>query len=255
MSGQAVGRPSAGPAEYYNRALIAKARRDNVPAADVSVHHALMNHWSARGRRQLAAFHGKHVINGYQRIRQRIEDFDEQTRSGATWRRKNVFTGNWPISLIADGRAVFPEAQQVLRMLKEQEHFEIVRREAQGAQSPPDSSQSEIQPRHCGWRGIGRLPSIGSTALGRERGELAGKKTRSIEEDARLSRLEEDLVAAGEAFHAFLGRLAAEFGQSRDGGERLYQLRESQGLMGDAAGTGETEPLRCTHSSARTLIA
>jgi CHAT domain-containing protein len=219
--------------EFYHRALVSWPLEDN-PAGDVSIHHALMRYWSARGRYGLAAFHGKQVVNGYQRIRERLRDFDAETQRSYLASKESIYRELADL-LIIEGRLL--EAQQVLRMLKEQEYFDFIRREGQdpqsvSAQTAFSSTESVLLTRY-------REIADRVTAIGRERGDLAARKTRSSEDDARLSRLESDLAAAGEAFHAFLRQLAAEFTAAGEDRERLYQLRESQGLMETLRELGE----------------
>src|SRR5215510_5862583 len=75
--------------------------------------------------------------------------------------------------------------------------------------------------------------------LGNERGALINKNNRTPEEEQRLARLDADLVVAGNAFQKFLDQLTTESGGSGESSGRVFQLRESQGLMEDLRELGK----------------
>ncbi|HET9786894.1 MAG TPA: CHAT domain-containing protein, partial [Pyrinomonadaceae bacterium] len=75
--------------------------------------------------------------------------------------------------------------------------------------------------------------------LGTERGTLIDKKTRTPEEEQRLAKLDADLIVAGNAFQAFLDQLSTELGRTSESSSKVYQLRESQGLMEDLRELGK----------------
>jgi CHAT domain-containing protein len=76
-------------------------------------------------------------------------------------------------------------------------------------------------------------------ALGAERGALVDKQSRTSEEEQRLAKLDADLVVAGSAFQKFLNQLTTESGGSIESSGRVFQLRESQGLMEDLRELGK----------------
>src|SRR5215510_4095786 len=75
--------------------------------------------------------------------------------------------------------------------------------------------------------------------LGNERGALINKNNRTPEEEQRLAKLDADLVVAGNAFQKFLDQLTTESGSSGASSGRVFQLRESQGLMEDLRELGK----------------
>jgi hypothetical protein len=75
-------------------------------------------------------------------------------------------------------------------------------------------------------------------AIGTERGTLMEKKSRTPEEEQRLAKLDADLVVAGNAFQRFLDQLSTELGSSTSS-SKVFQLRESQGLMEDLRELGK----------------
>jgi len=68
---------------------------------------------------------------------------------------------------------------------------------------------------------------------------LADKKTRTPEEERRLTKLDADLTVAGTAFQKFLDGFATQSGDNSDTNTRAFQLRESQGLMEDLRDLGK----------------
>jgi CHAT domain-containing protein len=130
--------------------------------------------------------------------------------------------------LINEGR--LPEAQQVLNFLKEEEFRDYIRRAGEAAGA---AGQVELTPDEAAWEQRYREIQDRVAALGRERGELSARRLRSPEEDAQLAQLDADLRVAAQAFQAFLDSLAADFGARAETGERVFQLREAQGLMAD----------------------
>lgn len=87
------------------------------------IHDALDN-------RRLAIFYGKQAVNAIQRERQQLKNLDLQSQRGFLQRNERPYRRlvGW---LTTDGR--IPEAEQVLRMLKEDEYFHYLRRDYQVA--------------------------------------------------------------------------------------------------------------------------
>ena len=75
-------------------------------------------------------------------------------------------------------------------------------------------------------------------ALGAERSTLRARPTRTAAEDARLAQLDADLTAATWAFQRFLTDLRTALGQTPLAQEKLFQLRETQGLVADLRDLG-----------------
>src|SRR5207237_9737467 len=67
--------------------------------------------------------------------------------------------------------------------------------------------------------------------LGGKRGTLINKNNRTPEEEQRLAKIDADLIVAGDTFQKFLDRLGTELSGDKEASGKIYQLRESQGMM------------------------
>lgn len=213
---------------YYAQALvISREVRDRVnEARELS---GLMDIWQASGRRRLAIFYGKQAVNTVQSMRSDIRGLGQDLQ-------KSFLKGNekpyhtLAELLIALGRLA--EAEQVLALLKEEEYFEYIRRDAGEASSlnrraDLTADEAEYEKRY---REIGdRLMTIGV-----ERGQLLSKKTLTPEQSRRLVQLEQDLAVGNQAFEHFLGDLTQHFsGNPEVNAKVVWQLREEEGFMED----------------------
>ncbi len=123
--------------------------------------------------------------------------------------------------------------EQVLALLKEQEYFIYVRRDA--AEGSSVNGHADMNPEEADsdrrYRDIaGRLMTIGS-----ERGDLIAKGKRGLTpaEQRRLDQLEKDLAVSNGEFERFLGDLAQRFSAKPAAALRVEQIRETQGIMED----------------------
>ncbi|HWS53192.1 MAG TPA: CHAT domain-containing protein [Pyrinomonadaceae bacterium] len=187
----------------------------------------LMFAWAARGRGALAAFHGKQAVNAYQEVRASIAPLDVEAQKSFLLPREVVYHRLAEL-LVAQGR--LPEAQQVVRMLKEEEYSDFVRRDSGTGSSAPAPAtltpdEAEAEKRYA-------EAAEDVAVRGRRRAELLGKSSRTPEEEKQLTALDAQLAAAGLAFQSFLDRLATELGDTKQAA-RVDQVRESQGLMED----------------------
>ncbi len=116
---------------YQNEALI-NYQLVGVDAnqAFTPVYSSLLNEISrsyyALGNKSLAIFYGKRAVNSMQGERQRLQNLEAIAQKGFLERKEKHYRrlADW---LIGAGR--FAEAEQVLRMLKEEEYFDFVRRD------------------------------------------------------------------------------------------------------------------------------
>jgi CHAT domain-containing protein/Tfp pilus assembly protein PilF len=79
------------------------------------------------GKPQTAVFYGKQSVNKYQELRRAIKGMDAETQRAYLKTVEKIYRFLADL-LIEQGR--FAQAEQVLRMLKEQEYFDFVRRDA-----------------------------------------------------------------------------------------------------------------------------
>jgi len=188
----------------------------------------LMQEWNALSKPRLAIFYGKQAVNLYQQLRGDIRGLPKELQHTYLKTVAGTYRSLADI-LIAQGR--LPEAQQVLDLLKQEEYFDFVRRDASAVSSL--DSQATLTPTEAEWQRRYAAVADRVAALGRRRGELEGKQAPTAEEDVELKRLDADLEVAGKAFQSFLDQLGKEFGTTESGRERVFQVREAQGLMQD----------------------
>jgi CHAT domain-containing protein/tetratricopeptide (TPR) repeat protein len=193
----------------------------------------LMFAWRAQ-RPALAAFYGKQAVNDYQQVRRELPPLDREAQ--LSFIKSKALTYRQLAELLIE-RGRLPEAQQVLSMLKEEEYLEYVRRDggetdALAKRAALTPAESEMDKRYQEIAGE-------ITVRGRQRGELLAKSMRTAAEEKQLASLEMDLNVAGQAFQKYLDQLAVDLENSRAGAEKVYQLRESQGLMEDLRELGQ----------------
>lgn len=211
---------------YYGEAL-GIYRDIKKPEGEALALQSQMLVWRAENNTRLAIIYGKQAVNVYQALRQNIKGLDKATQATFLKSKESVYRAMAEM-LISDGR--LGEAQQTLRMLKEEEYFDFVRRN--GNESSSLNGRSELSPAEAELAKRYEEVSTQIVTRGRQRNELLAKEKRTAEEDQMLSKFEEDLNVAGRSFQTFLDRMEAEFGNSKQAA-RVEQLRESQGMMED----------------------
>lgn len=194
---------------------------------------SLMRDWQAQNKPTLAVFFGKQAVNLYQEIRSEITSLERESQQAFVKSKEDVYRTLADL-LISQGR--LPEAEQVIRMLKEEEYFEFVRRDEGNS---PKTLKATLTPEEQTLEKRYREIADRVAELGVERGTLIERKTRTPEEEQRLVRIDADLVVAGNAFQSFLSSLESEVGSSSDTGSKIYAMRESQGLMEDLRELGK----------------
>lgn len=212
---------------YLHRSLTI-FRESGVSDSEAQVLNRLMLTWKTLNKPRPAIFYGKQAVNTIQRIRANIQGFDKETKRRFIDFRKHNYRELADL-LISEGR--LPEAQQVLGLLKEEEYFEFVRRDSKEGLAL--TKRADLTPEEAEWDKRYREIAEQVTAIGRERGELLTKKSRIPAEEERLKELEAKLQVVSRAFQQFLDKLAEELAGAKQGSEKVFQLRESQGLMED----------------------
>jgi len=186
----------------------------------------LMLIWKPRNQ-NLAVYFGKQSINTYQEMRGNLRALDAESQRSFLKSKEQTYRELADV-LIAQGR--LPEAEQVIRMLKEDEYFEFISRDITNS---PQGQKAQLTPDEAAIDKRYREIADQLATLGAERGSLIDKKARTPEEEQRLAKLDADLVVAGNAFQKFLDQLSTDLSASNDSSARVFQLRESQGLMED----------------------
>jgi CHAT domain-containing protein/tetratricopeptide (TPR) repeat protein len=217
---------------YFAQALALHRMTANV-AGEGDTYSNLMFVW--RDQRPVAAiYYGKQAVNDYQQVRAELPPLDREAQLSFI-KSKTLTYRQLAELLIAQGR--LPEAQQVVGMLKEAEYLEYVRRD--GGETNALKARAQLSPAEDALSKRYQEIADQITTRGRQRGELLAKPARTAEEDKQLAILETDLNVAGQAFQKYLDQLETELSGSKQGGEKVYQLRESQGLMEDLRELGQ----------------
>ena len=168
----------------------------------------------ALGNERLAIFYGKRAVNAMQGERQRLQNLDLASQKGFLERKEKDYRrlADW---LIEEGK--FAQAEQVLAMLKQEEFFDFVRRDAGEVgkldeRVPLNEKEKTLVARYS------------LLADGQEFTKLDDKKRQlsrndlqlSAEEQARYTELEKQLDDANAAFQLFLSKeLVAEIGEQK----------------------------------------
>lgn len=115
-----------GASETYSRAAMLAVVLDS-PERQRNALAALQRLAAADGRRPSAIFFGKRAVNAVQRLRQSLGEFDRSARQSFLADKKRTYAALAQLLLDADRLA---EAEQVLRLLKEDEGQQFLRTSA-----------------------------------------------------------------------------------------------------------------------------
>jgi len=220
-------------ATQYHVQVLAISRETKVRRLEVSSLMGLMLDWKARNKQQLGIYFGKQAVNLIQEMRGEFASLDPESQKSFLKINESTYR-NLADLLISQGR--LPEAEQVIRMLKEEEYFDFIRRDQANA---TQTDKAKLTPEEAALDKRYREIADQLATLGAERGTLMEKKSRTPEEERRLAKLDADLVVAGNAFQKFLNQLSTELNSSEETGGRVFQLRESQGMMEDLRELGK----------------
>lgn len=168
---------------------------------------------AALGNRRMAIFYGKQGVNAIQGERRRLlKTFDAEAQKGFLGKKEKYYRrlADW---LIEEGR--LPEAEQVLRMLKEEEYFGFVRRD----ESESEKLSRRAEPNAAEAAALKRYDEISAdiAALGEQYAALEEKRKGmpegrlSAPEKKRHEGLAQRLEEANRLLQVFLDRLAKEF--------------------------------------------
>ena len=187
----------------------------------------LMLDWQERNKLPLAIFFGKQAVNMLQEIRNEITGLERESQQSFVKSYEETYRQLANL-LISESR--LPEAEQVIRMLKDEEYLDFIRGD-EGNSSK--SQKAALTPEEAALEKRYREIADQIATLGAERGTLIDKKTRTPEEEQRLAKLDADLIVAGNVFQKFLDQLVTDLGHTSESNGKVFQLRESQGLMED----------------------
>jgi CHAT domain-containing protein len=220
-------------ATAFDEQVLAMAREIKVRRLEVDSLAGLMQDWKSRNRASLAIYFGKQAVNLIQEMRGEFASLDHDSQESFLKINEHTYRHLADL-LISEGR--LPEAEQVIRMLKEEEYFDFIRRD-QGQSPKTDKAKLTAEEEAIDKRYREIADQL--AAIGAERSALMDKKSRTPEEEQRLAKLDADLVVAGNSFQKFLSQLEIELGTSSEASAKAYTLRESQGLMEDLSELGK----------------
>jgi CHAT domain-containing protein/uncharacterized protein HemY len=213
---------------YYDMAL-AIAREVKDPDLESNALSRLMGIWRSSGKLGLAIFYGKQAVNTIQSVRSGIRGLHQDLQKSFLKDNEKSYHTLAEL-LMAQGRLA--EAEQVLALLKEEEYFQYIRRDASEAASL--NRHADLTSDEADWEK--RYREIGDQlmAIGTRRSELLAKRTPlNTDETRQLEQIDNDLSVGNRKFEQFLGDLSQHFSAKVDAGRRIEDLRETQGIMED----------------------
>jgi len=180
---------------------------DGLSRTEAGLHH-----------RDVAILFGKLAVNSIQSVRANISELDEDLQRWFLQDKMGVY--RQVAGLLVDAGRL-PEAEQVLAMLKEEEYFDFIRRDA-GAdvRTTRAGYSAPEQP----WNDRYQQIAADLVSLGEERSALIAKDKRSPGEQARLREVDRDLDVASDAFSDWLDDMTAAFRQL-EGNRRVVLAR------------------------------
>jgi CHAT domain-containing protein/tetratricopeptide (TPR) repeat protein len=223
--------------EHYNTSLMLR-RSVYDRAGEALTLSNLRSVWSQVGNRRLAIFYGKQSINRYQELRKAMSEADRETQQIFADSIESKYVQLADL-LVADGR--LPEAQAVLAMLKEEEVFDYVNRDA--AETGKLTQRADL--REDEKVALAKYEKLAGDVgrIGVEFGKLQALKNKlpdgqslAAEDQKKFDELEKALSDANVVFQVFLRELADEFAKRPS---VVEQINENAGLQGDLKSWGD----------------
>ena len=187
------------------------------------VYHQLSRLKAAEVQPDAAIFFGKQAVNAIQRQRGRLTGLsaDLQRSFVAT---KESFYRDLSDLLIEAGR--LGEAQQVLAMLKEEELFDLLRRDAA---SDPRLTLAQLTSLEAEWQRHGDVLGRSLSRMTAELAELRRLAARDDAQEARLKAVRAELDAVGREFRTWLDGLRGDL--VRQGSESAHSAALNLDLL------------------------
>jgi CHAT domain-containing protein/tetratricopeptide (TPR) repeat protein len=204
----------------------------DVPEFKWRVLNTLRDHYST-DQPALAVYYGKLAVNTLQGLRQGFVGSSSDARQRYIDKVASVYESLAGL-LVHLGRLY--EAEQVHRMLKEEEYFDYVRR---STADDPRSTRASGTSLEKQWTARYAQISDSLATLGRDYAAIrrVPPDQRTSEQAARYERLQADLVVARQAFNDYLGELKTAFASERGeiaiefGQREVESLRAMQGTL------------------------
>ncbi|MEI7636234.1 MAG: tetratricopeptide repeat protein [Syntrophus sp. (in: bacteria)] len=215
----------------YQKALEI-SQNSQLPESLWNVQHELSQFFSKENQNEMAIFFGKQAVNVIQGIRTNVHLMGDEIESLYTATVEEVFKHLADL-LIVDGR--FLEAEQVINLLKQHEYFEFIRRDAAYASELSGTVtftelETQIDTRLA-------KKSITLAAFAKERTYLRNKKNRSINDEERLTTLDEKIEKANKAYQHTISKICKELDKTKHG-DRTASIRSANSLQQDLKEVG-----------------
>ena len=191
----------------------------------------LMLAYKAQRKFELAAFYGKQAININQELRMSTSGLDRSTQRLFLLSKEDQYRSLADL-LIQRGRLA--EAEQVLRLLKEEEFSDYLR----SSEVAPTVDHAAMTAREEEWHRQYEEIASRVTAIGVEYDTLAAKPSRNAEEETRYQRAFDGVTVANREFQSTLGKIAKEDTSIEAGTERIRKIEDSETLKGTLAAFG-----------------
>jgi CHAT domain-containing protein/tetratricopeptide (TPR) repeat protein len=223
--------------EFYNQALpIERSVRDT--SREAITLSSLQTLWQGLGNSRLAVLYGKQSINKFQELRQEIKGLEKATQKTYLGTIESRYKSLADL-LIAEGRLA--EAQEVMAMLKEEEVFEYLKRDAAEAESlsrRADLRADEADALKRYSEIADKIGSIGAefSKIQAVRNKLPEGSSLSAADQKHYDELSKQLEEANTVFQVFLRGLADEFAKKP---KVVENIQENTGLQADLKSWGE----------------
>jgi CHAT domain-containing protein len=211
--------------EYLQQALTLHREVGNREGEGDSLSNLMLT-WKSLSKQPAAIFYGKGAVTAYQEVRSKIPPLDKEAQKSFL-KSKGATYHELADLLLERGRLL--EAQQVLGLLKEDEYYQFVRRDAGEAASrtAPAAMTEEEQELADRYREMADKLA----ALGKERAVLVNKAQRTPEEQRRLLKLEADLNIASLQFQKYIEGISNQLGAASEGSQRAEQLKDPKSII------------------------
>ena len=206
-----------------------------LPSVSFSVQTMLAKYYVQQKMTQVGVFYGKQAVNTMQQLRQGNRGLERELQRSLLQKNQKIYQqlADW---LITAGRLA--EAQQVLAMLKQDEYFEFIQRDA-ADDTPTLATYTGREPE---WARRYEEISGQLAALGKEMGGLRAIKSKAgldPEQEKRLAALESDMTTASQAFDGIVATMVQDLGSmqaqdvTREKIDTFSALREVLGELGE----------------------
>ena len=224
---------SVGAATSLEEALRLAVSPDGIALRE-PVYDALSAVHARCGRTDAAIFFGKQAVNAVQQQRASLTALEQALQRSFVVSREGVYRRLSGL-LVSVGR--LGEAQQVLAMLKEEELFDLVRRDADACARLTFAQLTTLE---VEWQRHGDAVGADLVRLTTEIATLRCTAPRSPEQEARLRAARVELDIAGQAFRAWLDLLRADLtgGTSHENHSAAVNLDLLERLQADLRALG-----------------